>query len=96
MRGSKAKAIRSLALKATVGQPWARWGWLQDTCMRKVTNPKHEQFGEVIPVKIARIVLDPKCGKGVYRKLKKELGRRNLILRRRRDRERIRADDNRG
>ena len=91
MRGAKAKAIRSLAMQATVGQPWARWAWQADTCTRKITNPEHPKYGETIVTKINRIVLHPKCGKAAYRKLKTALARKDMTLRRRRDRERVQS-----
>lgn len=97
MRGTKAKALRSLALRATVGKPWVGYAAKGDKCIRKITNKAHPQYGQTIQVEIKRIILHPECSKAAYRRLKAAFKAGKMSLTRRsRGRERIRAGTDSG
>ncbi len=75
MRAKKAKALRKLAHQYSAGMP-ERASLTIDTIKKvKVTNPKHEKFGEIVDMRMHTSVNNPDTFRGRYRMLKRMLKR---------------------
>ena len=74
MNSKRAKALRQLAhAMSEPGVRWSEYVAKVDKVLRKVTNPNHEKFGEVLQVELPRAVLRPGSTKAIYKRLVKTM-----------------------